>query len=253
MLSQSRDIAKKINNIESFSKSIQLMGKIYTRLGDLEKGTEFYKEFITISREAGIKQNICVGLSLLGLNTEEMGNTEKAMSLYNEAIETAKEIGSKFELARSYINLALLYENRGDYRKALHYYTLSYDMLLEIGNIRSALISLINTGLINGKLGNLDKAFDVLNEALTQSDRLDEQNRSYAAAYIATIYKYKCQYREAARYFQEAEDIAWKIKFPLTAALFTTSKVEVLIEMKKYEEALINIEKALPVLKEGND
>ena len=245
MLSQCRGIAEKIKNTERFAYTLQLTGKIYTRLSNLKKGIEYYQEFLKISKEAGLKQNLCIGLSLLGLNTEEMGDTEKAMSLYNKAIETAKEIGSKYELARSYNNLALLYENQGNYSKSLKFYKLSYDMLLEIGNIRSALISRINLGLIYGKLGNLDRAFDILSEVLTQHSRLDEQNRAFALAYMGTLYKYKDDFNSAVEYFQKAEDIARNIKLPSLALEFKYHKIEVMIELKNFDEAREDIKTGL--------
>ncbi|MCK5117012.1 MAG: tetratricopeptide repeat protein [Candidatus Aegiribacteria sp.] len=250
---RSRAAAERINDRKKVANAVQLMGKIHSRAGNLEKGTECYEEFLKISRESSDKYDICTGLSLLGLNTEEMGNPDKALVLYDEAIGIAKELGSKKELARSYNNKAIVYEKQGNYPEAHRFYTSSYDISLEMGDVVSSSISLMNIANINGKLGKLDEALDILDRVLALGDGMDEQNRSFAVAIIGAIHCSRGEFGLAVKHLQQAEDIAWNIGVPMLAALFITVKISALLELKRFEEAARNIERALPIVKEGGD
>jgi len=250
---RSKAEAGKLNDPKEVAKAVQLMGKIHSRAGNLAKGTECYEEFLRISRESGDKYDICTGLSLLGLNIEEMGNPGEALVLYDEAIGIAKELGSKKELARSYNNKAIVYEKQGDYPEADRFYTSSYDISLEMGDVVSSSISLMNIANIYGKSGKLDEALHMLDRVLALGEGMDEQNRSFAVANIGAIFNSKGEFGLAVKHLQQAEDIAWSIGVPMLAALFITVKVSALLELKRFEEAAENIERALPILIEGGD
>ena len=100
----------------SGKKALFYMAECYYRLGDFDKATEYYTQFIDKSRKGDYL--ISFAYEGLGYCYEGKGGFEKALDYYKKSMEQKTLDIRKME----YINIARCYEALNDKTKALEYY-----------------------------------------------------------------------------------------------------------------------------------
>ncbi len=185
------------------------IGNIYMRLGNQQKGLEYYRLHIEYSRRAQDKYGEAAGLNGVGGNYANMGQWQKALEYLGEALAIRRELKDKRGEGVTLNNLGALYQKMDEYQRAeifhqqalqnfqeiqdvtsqtltfnhlgkvrfhqnqfqeaLEFFQKSVDLGKTLANKRNQPTFLNNLGRTFFALGNTAKSLEVLNQSLTQS------------------------------------------------------------------------------------
>lgn len=204
LLLQSKDIKEKSlgKDHPNYANSLDHIGDLYVYMGHYDQALSLYLQSKDIREKALGKQHRRYAASLTRLSKvyEQMGHIDEALSLNLEALEIEKKIvGIDHPIyAGSLNNLAGLYQQMGDYERTLQLY-------LESANIREKVLgkehpsyiqSLNNLASLYSRMGKVDKAWEVLNQAMRGSCGMQVQltfdktwfDRLLAASYSSYVH-----------------------------------------------------------------
>lgn len=177
LLLQSKDIKEKSlgRNHPYYATALHNLAQLYERMGYYNRALPLYLESKDIREKALGKDHRRYASSLTSLAKlyEQMGHIDQALLVNQEALEIEEKILGKHHpvYAGSLSNLAGLYKQMGDYEMALPLY-------LESKNIREKALgtkhpfyiqSLNNLASLYERMDSVDKAWQVLNEAMNGS------------------------------------------------------------------------------------
>ena len=161
----SRILAGSLNNI----------GYVYYRHGDVKNSQKYYYESLTIEEELNNKEGIATSMANMGLIYLTQGDTAGALDYFTKCLVIEQEIGNKHGIATIMNNLGTIYSNMDQWKVAIQYYHQSLEIDRTIQNREGIATSLNNIGILYSKLGIPDTALLYFSESLAVAEALDDQ------------------------------------------------------------------------------
>lgn len=221
-------IREKINDIRGMSDTINNMGEIYTKSGNLDLSQDCYLKCITLDESLNYFQGIAISFNNIGLLYYQKGEIEDAISHYKEALNIVKlqnkdKIKSKKHFnddksrikheiescAHDFENLGFLTElvtnlgnafyKKGNIDNALFYLSLALPLSTKVNNVflsSSLLLNLINLNVDLNNTFQTDKYFLQLEKLKLDTDSI-HANFHYIFA-KAVLAKNKNRYKSKA-------------------------------------------------------
>lgn len=94
---------------------------------------QYWQTLVSIYREIGDQQSEAVSLNIIGIIYTNLGDYPKAIENFEQSLAIARDIGDREGEANSLENLAKVYKNLGDDSKATDFQQESLDIKQEIG------------------------------------------------------------------------------------------------------------------------
>ncbi|MCU4174533.1 tetratricopeptide repeat protein [Carboxylicivirga sp. N1Y90] len=168
-----------------------------------QQALKCYKEYGELAKQLNDSNDIAIALHYQGEMHYSLGDYEKSEQCYLQAIEVSEEAGLNNHIAACYNNIGLIYYH-SDWAKALKYYKKGLNIRLAHNDTVNAVILMNNIACIYMNNDSLDKAKDLLTEALD----IAEKNNDYQA--LTLIYASMAGYKELSG--QEHEVQEWYYK-----------------------------------------
>ncbi|MEM7801027.1 MAG: protein kinase [Chloroflexota bacterium] len=134
-----------------------------------ELSTRAYEIIQKADAEPG---NYATILNNYGITLMRAKEWKKANEVLQEGLDIYRDIGDIYGVAFAFYNMSWLEEERGDSDAALTYYSKAAEQFKQCGSWHMYSNTLSNLGKFNFRLGNLDTAFEQLQEALTIAKRI---------------------------------------------------------------------------------
>ncbi|MEA3552998.1 MAG: tetratricopeptide repeat protein [Campylobacterota bacterium] len=205
-------IANKLKDIFMKSCIYNLIGNIYTNLGDNNTALRYQKDalkyFKRIKNQDGISTiHISIGNIYL-----ELENYDLSLTNYEKALVIAQKEKNNYNIASTLGNIGLIYQSKDELDKALKYQEESLLIQKEIENKKGIADTFVNIGLIYQSKDELDKALKYQEESLLiNKDIVNNLGVVNSLASIGSIYKDKKDFDLALKYQKEALTIAKKL------------------------------------------
>jgi len=214
------------------------IGVAYYKESNYTKALDFYFKGLQIVGEVKDDDLLCLLYNNIGLVYEDIGNLSKALNYFKQSLKIAEMTDDQSNLYRAYINLGNTYDKLKNYPDALSYYRKALDMANtsqdemkkaqvqnNIGEIYAE-ISLLPTDSIN----IVKKYLPFLESGNTKSILLDssisnhvrslvicnalgiDEGKMYTLKSIGEAYVYKSKFDTAISYFENAAEIATRVK-----------------------------------------
>lgn len=181
------DYAKKTNNSTLYIQIYSRLGEIGRKENNTDTAIYYYTKTVEIAKEKFSHENQIIANSNLSKIMVEKGNSSEAITYLNRAIRIG-EINNSKHLPQLYFELAQIFLHAGNRKAALRYYKLSLLSAKHNNDIQIKIQSAKLLGRINLEYGNYLHAAQYLEEAIKQTDSLNQINSSKDLA------RYEAQY-----------------------------------------------------------
>lgn len=178
-------------DLQGQANTLNSIGIVYSKNGQPEEGLEYYRQSHALARQLGEQRLIYLTLSNMGINLKNLGRYEAARAVLLEALEL---IGEQQHLPRGSVlsNLALVYERqeRTEEAERLHRQSLEHFRTgkYPAGETEALLV----LGRLYLRLGQLEEAQPLLQEALALAERTAQKPKQFEARQaLAEVHKQK--------------------------------------------------------------
>jgi CHAT domain-containing protein/tetratricopeptide (TPR) repeat protein len=139
--------------------------------GDLSGSNPYFEEALLKSKMIGNKAYEQKILRSWSSNYSGFPNTmEKYLNLNMQALNLAQSLNHRIEACRAARNIGVYYSMKSDYSHALSYYLQSLFYARELPLSKDATVCLNNISSVYDALGDFDKAFDYMSDAMKRVD-----------------------------------------------------------------------------------
>ncbi|MGB6339089.1 MAG: CHAT domain-containing protein [Candidatus Aminicenantaceae bacterium] len=227
-----------------------------------DEATQEFQTAIDMARQIGSKEHELKCLRQLGLTYWFMNEFEQSYSNNEKGLEIARKLNHKIEIGRCSNNIGLYYwRYKTDYSQALRYYQEALQIAKELENKTDEADFLSNMGIIYKRIGNLDKAIDLFNEALQIDYQLGrEKEISKTLNNLGTTLRSKIQlefskndFNQAIEYYKESLELARKIGDKETEIKVLNNLGSINSDAQNYSKALEYFNQGLEKAKQSED
>jgi CHAT domain-containing protein len=274
--------------LQGQSVSLQIAGKIYSSLGEIDKSLECFYQSLSLAQKAdNLKEQIAslshiakvhikfnpqksiellfraielnnkindlrykgIILNLLGSTYHELGNYEKAKDYYNQALSIFQSKNLHLYLVQIYGNLANIHFQKEEYKKSLEY---CHKGLLFVNRFSFPVeeVKFLNTvGNINLKLKEFQVAEDNFNKAFEKAVQINNKNLQLEIKYNQIYKDFLLGKNDEVRKFcYENISLAESLKNNKITVLSLFLLASINDKEKKYDEATTNLNKLLSLI-----
>ncbi|HMI32271.1 MAG TPA: sigma 54-interacting transcriptional regulator [Candidatus Limnocylindrales bacterium] len=187
-------------------------GRIYFRLGDLDKAKEFYEASLHLFR--------------WDLNDDD-------------------------GVIRAHNNLGILYRHLSDWRQATWHMLRSMEIATRLGNFAYLAVTCANLGIVHLKAGSWDEAREHFDRALTSYLQIGrDAGVARMRIGLATIASYRHDFATAEAHLSAASQITSRLGCSREQVLCLMGRGDLHHEMGQYEEALGSYDQALEMARQ---
>ncbi|MCI5179824.1 MAG: tetratricopeptide repeat protein, partial [Candidatus Electrothrix sp. AW3_4] len=200
--------------------SLNSLGYICWKRGELEQALVWYNQSLPICRELGDLQGKGIILNNMALIYNQQSKYKLALDQYQQSLSIKREIGDRKGEGTTLNNIGELYRVQGDYEQALQYYKQSLPIHKEVGNKLLEGATLNNIATIYTTQYKRTKAVEYHKQALIIHCELGDRVGEVGVHWnIALAYEDLGDLVEAEEHFSLAVQIAKQINHPLLEKL----------------------------------
>ena len=241
-------LTKQMNSPSIFIAELAFTkGYAVESLGDLDSAFELYQNGLDVARSMNHQEFIAKGLINIGAIYYLSKNYKQSLISLNQALEIANSIKDEALMGSITSELGILYGYLHKEEQAVEFFEESYRHYKESGKHNYALESLYNVAITYANQKKYDQAINAYKELENQLQESSTKEliagvyRSLASAFIQkddvdieNAYHY---IQLAGKYIKDVEQYALHVQYHIV-------KAQILEAMKRYQEALSNIEQA---------
>jgi len=232
---------------------INKQAHIYLVEDSLEKGHEYAKNALNLSRSSGYQKGMAEAYESIGQYYYFSNVYRQAILYYKDAFKVWQKHGDSLNMARQSNHIGSMYCEIAAYDTALLYFTKSLKYLENI-NDSSELANILNRiGLIYNSKGDFNKSLENLMESLRLYQCTnDDIGMGVAYCNIGMVYRRLGEYEKALDYLQKTLNIEKNVQMPRQ---IIESYIQIGIiyeETGEYEKAINNYKKGLKIAREIN-
>lgn len=166
--------AKSAYDLPTLAGTYRGIGKIYWRMGELDKAMDFLKKSLDYLKAAEMGAEHGETLVDMGVVESRLGNRDKAIEYYNRAIEELKQGSWLAPLARAYNNLGVDYFQKNQLREAIRIWEKAIEIEKQVGNKRGLLTALANVSTPYSLIKQCNRALKCLEQAKKIANETDD-------------------------------------------------------------------------------
>jgi tetratricopeptide (TPR) repeat protein len=157
---------EKSGDTNSIGIALDGLGGMYAKLSDFPRALDYFTRALALAEETGNKMVKALTLGNIGGTHIELQDYPRAMDYLRRSLELKEEIGDKGGIVIVLGNMGTASMNHGDYAHALEYFRRALVLSLEIGARRPAGFWMEGIANTQLQLGNLDAAYKGFLDAL---------------------------------------------------------------------------------------
>lgn len=197
--------AKSAYDLPTMAGVYRGIGKIYWRMGDLEKAMDFLKKSLDYLKAAEMGAEHGETLIDMGVVESRLGNREKAIEYYNRAIEELKKGSWLYPLARAYNNLGVEFNKKNQLRDAIRVWEKAIEIEKQVGNKRGLLTALANISNPYSQIKRCKQALRCLEQAQSIANETDDRIAQALVLYnFGLVYSKMKNWKKAWSTFEES-------------------------------------------------
>ncbi|MCZ4695512.1 hypothetical protein DWB61_11655 [Ancylomarina euxinus] len=228
-------------------------GNSYMYQGLFDSALYHYNKAIPEFKKA--KQNLDVGkvFNNMAIVYRRTNKAELALETYLEAKEIYESINFEKGIASIQFNIGCIYHDFADYKKAEEYYLVALSLLekLDYGS-RLARVNM-NLGVLYLEQEQFEKALVFLHKADTLNEEYGTpKQKATILLNLGQVAFHKNNYTKALTYYKECEDVRLKMDDVWGLPKSYKWLAQCLIEMERFDEAIVNLQKGEKICLEYN-
>jgi class 3 adenylate cyclase/tetratricopeptide (TPR) repeat protein len=203
-----------VNNAES-ARLYQELGRIYFRLGDHDRATEWARKALALGNELGAPDVVAHAYNTLGVALARAGDIEQAAEYVRRSLETALAHQLGTIACRAYSNLAVMYAAL-DHVRSSEYCREGLALAQKIGDqLQQAWLFCTLAGGHCTLAGDYDEGIKAAEAAVEVDRRLGQRSHLPVPLIIlAQIHQCRGELEPSARYYHEALEVASAVGEP---------------------------------------
>jgi len=190
------------------ANSLNGLGLVYTRLGDLKQAQQSFERALPLWQKAQDGTGNAKAQINIGYVYHVQGEAQKALDYYNQGLSTAEAAKNRSLQADVLSNIGGVYSRLGEKQKAIDFYNKSAAIRREQKQMTGLAQVLANLGAAYSSLAEHQQALDVYNEVSSlvaaTGDRAVE---AQALTNLATVYGKLADYDRALSNLERALEI----------------------------------------------
>jgi tetratricopeptide (TPR) repeat protein len=199
--------------------ALNLAGAVQFELGDLAGAEQRFSELLELARERGDEEMSGRATNNLGAIASLRGDHERALSLFRLSIPAYQKVGFIAGLAQTSHNLGIVHRDLGYWREADRHYRRALKHARRLGDERLAAMARVGRAEISHLRGDDEYSSAEAQNALETFVKIgDELGRADALRLLGSVAGAQDRRDDAARFFDEALELARKHANPLLEA-----------------------------------
>ena len=237
LLNDALNLSKEINYRNGIVRSINNLGFSYYFTNKYTEAIEYFEESYKLCEEVNDTNSMELNARLLGACYYRQGNYTKAVEKYIESLKLSDKLGNTYVVAGNMNNIANVYKVQKYYDEAFEYYIQSKNVYRDVNDSSRLAISYNNLGnLLREKV---DHITDTLKKAGKYSS---EDSLNFIKDYL-----------QAKKYIDSSIFIIEKLNDSSNLGGKYFNKANILVKLKRYNEALYEFQKAINIAEKLND
>ncbi len=258
------------------AECVQRLGREHYRLGEWEGAARFHERAAGLYRKAGDTRSEAIARNHLGRDYHRLWDIERAIRSYQRALPLRQAADDRRGEALTMLNLAQAFQHQDEVQKALDFYARGLELLpskdrdlraiaihnlgvlhLALGQAEEArrklydaerawaelksprrAAALIMLGELHQRLGELDKAYDCIQRALTLRQTADDRRgEGIALSTLARVHQARGELDQALELSLEARDIMSEVRHSYSQATVLRNLGSIYVDRKQPAEA----------------
>jgi CHAT domain-containing protein/Tfp pilus assembly protein PilF len=196
---------RKLGDKSFESLTLNVMGNVYSALGEKQKALDYYQQALLLARTAGVSVGEATVLGNIGKAYAAIGDKLKALEYYQQALPSLRAIRDRSREVSTLSIIGRIYADLGEKKRALDYYSQALSLYKEAGNRGEEAFALYSIGRIYNDLGKHQKALGNYQQALLLYKVVgDQEGKSATLSRIADVYTDLGERRKSLDYYQQA-------------------------------------------------
>ena len=159
-------LLRQINDRAQLATALLGIGQRHTRLGDAQKGVEYYQQALPLYRETGNRNGEILTLNSLGLAFGMLGQMAQAEDAYTQSLQLRRAGGNKRSLGGGLLNMGDFYRQKGEMQQAIDCVTEALEIGRELKDDDLIAFAANQLGVTYALAGDKQKAREYLSEAV---------------------------------------------------------------------------------------
>jgi tetratricopeptide (TPR) repeat protein len=238
--------AKSVYDLPTIAGTYRGIGKIYWRMGELDKAMDFLKKSLDYMKAADMGAEHGETLVDMGVVESRLGNRDKAIEFYNRAIEELKQGSWLQPLARAYNNLGVEYNYKKEVRDAIRVWEKAIEINKQVGDKRCLVTALANISNPYSQIRQCNRALKCLEQAKRIANETDDTITQALVMYnFGLVYSKVKNWKKAIASFEESLKIHDVLENKYDHATTLLDYGKVLIEYGDAKAAEARLQKSL--------
>ena len=232
-------LRRKQGRLDRLTGAYSNLGSVYYETGDNARALEFYLEAYDNAVKYKQTDNQMIMLNNLGVAYKMSGLYEKAIETFRKGLVLNKRLNDDFQEAQLYLNIATVYDQRNLVKESYRYYRHSYAIFKKSNNLRQLSMVVYNLTISSREAGDYKAAAAYLQEMEQIASVLKEDDYSSLLAQSkANYYGLIGKHREAMAEADKAIQLADSSYDLFQYGMLLMTKSNCHLNLKQYAEAL---------------
>ena len=232
---------------------LNLKGKVYAHIGDMENAVEIYERTLTLAEQTGDSTNSVYALNNLGVIYLDQGEFNKASEFLYRALKESEKYGLLLLESSSLNNLGKLFFLQENWSKSIDYYQRSIKIKYELNDLKGIALLQNNIGIIYYYQGVLDSVLVCFERSLKIYEELDDiKGQTRPLFNIGEIYSEMGELDKALNYYEKSLAIERKIGYKKGYATSLVYIGEIYSEQGNFSKAIDYQLEGVQILKSIN-
>ncbi len=247
------ELAEKVDLIDYKIMAYQNIAVLFTSMGDYSSALRYDNLSLENSLVLNDSAKISREYNNIGGDYYDLGEYDDAYFYFTQSYRISSLINHKFRMLVALHNVGRVFKELGQYDRALDHLNLSKKMSIEQDDKEGIAFAYDEIGDVMLRRNEIDSALITLSTALDYTRKLDVYVlEPRVLSKIAMAYLAKGNYEKALAYYDSAQVLHTKTDNKFGFAELELGRGTVFSKEKKYEQALVKIERSLEIAKELN-
>ena len=249
LMKQAQNTAKTSGDAEDKAAACEMEGGLLRARADYSRAVAAYEKALEFYKEAGNTAACAlVTVQLAGVYYFR-NQMRQCIGLCQRAVALAEPVQQTQALANAYQLMGLAQTGTGDLAASINNSLWAIELNRQLGNAEKEASAMMNLSIAYLRIGDYEKAM----EQVLQSVRIFEELKQPLAVAsclisVGNILKERAQYERALDYYRQARDMNQALGNTLNHYYAQFNVSIVLHSLKRYNEALVETEKALQLI-----
>lgn len=221
------------------------LARVYRAMNEYPISRNYAEKSMRYARETGDWQNLSDAYCSIAVSYYQEGNFPKSLEYFQQAINIIGDRSAPFLLGKLYGDISATYAALRRPQDGIAALKKSISIFEKLEQKFQLAFAYNNLGINLMLLGNLDKADEIINQALKLAE---ESNHSFAGVVFDTLGELKMMrgdYENAENLFKKAIELANAEKKEWYATLSMSNLARCLVQQQRYTEAVKLAEETL--------